>query len=139
MNADEQMHLLDNLQSLLEKQIELARKGNFRRVEALAEQDSFIVEKIVKIKPFGQPEFDGRRKHLLKLYKTSIHIKNPHPFLCNFYSHHVPNMIGTAHFADPHHVFINQWIMTWSILEALNMSKIKTFSESELMRPLSKK
>ena len=37
MNADEQMHLLDNLQSLLEKQIELTRKGNFRRVEALAE------------------------------------------------------------------------------------------------------
>ena len=69
MNADEQTHLLDNLQSLLEKQIEMARKGNFRRVEALAEQASSIVEKIVKIKPFGHPEFDGWRKHLLKLYK----------------------------------------------------------------------
>ena len=69
MNADEQTYLLDNLQSLLEKQIEMALKGNFRRVEALAEQASSIVEKIVKIKPFGQSEFDGRRKHLLKLYK----------------------------------------------------------------------
>jgi hypothetical protein len=69
VNTDEQTHLLDNLQSLLEKQIEMARKGNFRRVEALAEQAGSIVEKIVKIKPFGQPEFDGRRKHLSKLYK----------------------------------------------------------------------
>jgi hypothetical protein len=69
VNADEQSHLLDNLQSLLEKQIEMARKGNFNRVEALAEQAGPAAEKIAKIKSFGRPEFDDRRKHLLELYK----------------------------------------------------------------------
>jgi len=69
VNADEQMRLLDNLQSLLEKQIEMARKGNFRRVEMLVEQARPVVEKIVKINQFGQPELDGQRKQLVKLYK----------------------------------------------------------------------
>ena len=69
MNADEQTHLLDNLQSLLETQIEMARKGNLRRVEALAEQADSVVEKIVKTKTFDQPGSDGRREHLTKLYK----------------------------------------------------------------------
>ena len=69
MKADEQTHLLDNLQSLLEKQIEMARRSDFRCVEALAEQADSIVEKIVNIKTFEQPEFDGQREHLTKLYK----------------------------------------------------------------------
>ena len=69
MNADEQIGLLDNLQSLLEKQIEMARRSNFRCVEALAEQADSVIEKIVKINPFGQPELDGQRKQLVKLYK----------------------------------------------------------------------
>lgn len=69
MKTDEQKHLLDNLQSLLEKQIEMARKGNYRHVELLAEQAGSAVEKIAKIKSFGRPEFDDRRKHLLELYK----------------------------------------------------------------------
>ena len=68
MNVNKQNYLLD-LQSLLEKQIEMARRGNFRRVEVLAEQADSIVEEIVKIKAFEQPEFDGRREHLTKLYK----------------------------------------------------------------------
>jgi len=69
VNADEHLHLLDNLQSLLEKQIEMARKGNFRRVEALAEQANSVVGEIVKTKVFEQSEFDSQRKHLTKLYK----------------------------------------------------------------------
>ena len=69
MKADEQAHLLDNLQSLLEQQIETARRGNFRRVEALAEQAGSVVEKIVKTKAFEQHEFDGERVHLAELYK----------------------------------------------------------------------
>ncbi|MFA5238926.1 MAG: hypothetical protein WC476_04350 [Phycisphaerae bacterium] len=69
MNADEHTHLLDNLQSLLEKQTELARRSDFGRVEVLAEQAGSVVEKIVKIKTFDRPEFDDRRKHLVKLYK----------------------------------------------------------------------
>ena len=69
MKADEQMRLLDNLQSLLEKQIEMARRSNLRRVEALAEQADSVVEKIVKTKAFEQPRLDGRRELLTKLYK----------------------------------------------------------------------
>ena len=69
MKTDEQMHLLDNLQSLLEKQIEMARKSDFRRVEALAEQADPIIEEIVKTNAFEQPGIDLQRGHLTKLYK----------------------------------------------------------------------
>ncbi len=69
MNTDEQVSLLDDLQGLLEKQIETARRGNLRRVEALAAQADSIVARIVQTRVFEQPEFDGRREHLTKLYK----------------------------------------------------------------------
>ena len=69
MSTDEQTRLLDNLQSLLEKQIEMARRSDFRSVEALAEQADFIVDEIVKMKCFEQPEFAGRCQHLTKLYQ----------------------------------------------------------------------
>jgi len=69
MSTDKQIYMLDELQSLLEKQIEMARRSNLSRVEALAEQADSVVEKIVKTKTFDQPEFDGQRKHLVKLYK----------------------------------------------------------------------
>ena len=69
MKADKQMRLLDNLQNLLEKQIEVARKSNLRRVEELAEQADSIVEKIAKTRTFDQPELESRRKHIVKLYK----------------------------------------------------------------------
>ena len=70
MNANEQICLLDNLQSLLENQIEMFRKSNFAGVEVLAAKADLIVSEIVKTKMFEQSEFDGRRKHLIKLYKT---------------------------------------------------------------------
>jgi hypothetical protein len=69
MSTDNQISMLDELQSLLEKQIEMARRSNLRRVEALAEQADSVVEKIVKTKTFDQPEFDAQRKHMVKLYK----------------------------------------------------------------------
>jgi len=69
VKADKQMCLLDNLRNLLEKQIEMARKGNFRRVETLTEQADSIVEKIIKTKVFEHPEFECQRIHLLELYK----------------------------------------------------------------------
>ena len=69
MSTDKQISMLDELQSLLEKQIEMARRSNLRCVEALAEQADSIVEKIVKAKTFDQPEFDGQRIHMVKLYK----------------------------------------------------------------------
>jgi hypothetical protein len=69
VKTGEQKQLYDNLQSLLEKQIELARKGDYRHVEILAEQAAPAIEKIIKIKPSDQPGFDDRRKHLVKLYE----------------------------------------------------------------------
>jgi hypothetical protein len=69
VEIDDQKQLYDNLQSLLEKQIEMARKGNYRHVKLLVEQAAPAVEKIIKIKPSDQPEFDDRRKHLIKLYQ----------------------------------------------------------------------
>ncbi len=69
MNTDEQVRLLDDLQGLLEKQIETARRSDLRRVEALAGQADSIVARIVKTKAFESPEFDGRREHLTRLYK----------------------------------------------------------------------
>ena len=69
MNADEPTSLLDELQSLLEEQIESARRSNLRRVEALAEQAESVIGKIGKTEMFEQPEFDGRREYLVNLYK----------------------------------------------------------------------
>lgn len=69
MKTEEQTHLLDDLQSLLENQIEMARKSNFRRVEALAEQADSVVKEIVKTNAFEQPGADFQREHLTKLYQ----------------------------------------------------------------------
>lgn len=69
MNTDEQVSLLDDLQGLLEKQIETARRGNLRRVEALAAQADSIIARIVQTRVLEQTEFDGQREHLTKLYK----------------------------------------------------------------------
>ena len=46
--GDNQIHLLDELQILLEKQIELARQGNIRAVEELSKQADSLVEKIAQ-------------------------------------------------------------------------------------------
>ncbi len=70
MNTDEQVRLLDDLQGLLEKQIETARRGNLRRVEALAGKADSIVARIVETKALESTDFDGRREHLTGLYKT---------------------------------------------------------------------
>ena len=69
MSIEEQILLLDNLQSLLEKQIAMARRSNFRGVERLAEQANFIVEEIAEAKCFEKSEFGGHRERLTKLYK----------------------------------------------------------------------
>ena len=69
MSIDEQINLLDELQSLLEKQIELAKQGNISNVEVLSKQASSIVERIVQAGILGLAEFKNRRKRLQKLYQ----------------------------------------------------------------------
>ena len=69
MKTDEPMFLLDDLQSLLEKQIELARKSNFRRVEALADRSNSVIEEIAVSKQYNTPQFSDQRKHIADLHK----------------------------------------------------------------------
>jgi len=70
--SDNQIHLLDELQSLLEKQIELARQGNAagRRIEVLSKQADSLTGKIVQSGILESTEFENRRQHLKKLYDT---------------------------------------------------------------------
>ncbi|HUS71978.1 MAG TPA: hypothetical protein VMY06_02845 [Sedimentisphaerales bacterium] len=70
--GDKQIHLLDELQSLLEKQIELARQGNAagRRIEVLSKQADSLAGKIVQSGILESTEFENRREHLKKLYDT---------------------------------------------------------------------
>jgi len=71
MIPNEKTHLLDELQNLLEKQIELAHQGNSdkRHFEPLSKQTGLLVEKITKERILELPEFKNRREHLQKLYQ----------------------------------------------------------------------
>jgi hypothetical protein len=71
MIQNEKAYLLDELQNLLEKQIELAQQGNSnnRHFEPLSKQAGLLVEKITKERILELPEFENRREHLQKLYQ----------------------------------------------------------------------
>ena len=62
-------HLLDRLQSLLERQIELVRRGEYRTSEALTEQSDLVVDELLRTKAFEQTQLDEQREHLAKLYR----------------------------------------------------------------------
>lgn len=70
MSTDKQIHLLDELQSSLEKQIELARVGNISEVEVLSKQSSSLVEKITQAGILKSDEFSNKRELLQKLYQN---------------------------------------------------------------------
>jgi len=70
--GDNTTNLLDELQTMLEKQVEMARRGNIRDLEALSKQAGSLSEKIVQTGILGpaDPVFDkGRREKLQKLYE----------------------------------------------------------------------
>ena len=69
MRIDKRINLLDELESLLEKQIELARQGSISNVEVLSKQAGSLVEGIVRSGILGLTEFKSRRERLQKLYK----------------------------------------------------------------------
>ena len=66
---DEQIHLLDELQSLLEKQTEFAQQGNINEIEVLSKQASSLVRKIAQSGVLESSEFKSQRKQLRKLYQ----------------------------------------------------------------------
>ncbi len=67
---DEQIHLLDELQNLLEKQIELARQGNINEIEVLSKQVSSLVGEIARSGVLESSEFKSQREKLRKLYQA---------------------------------------------------------------------
>ena len=72
MSTDKQIYLLDELQSLLEKQIELAHKGNISGVEVLSKQASSLVGEIAESGILELREFKKRRERLQKLYDSLL-------------------------------------------------------------------
>jgi hypothetical protein len=60
---------IDELQSLLERQIELARQGSISEVEALSEQADSLAGKLVQSGIMESVEFRNRRERLQKLYE----------------------------------------------------------------------
>jgi hypothetical protein len=66
---DGPIHLLDELQSLLEKQIELARQGNINEIEVLSKQASSLVEEIARSGALESSEFKSQHEQLRKLYQ----------------------------------------------------------------------
>ncbi|MHC4595368.1 MAG: hypothetical protein ACYS19_10540 [Planctomycetota bacterium] len=77
MSTDKQIHVLDELQSLLEEQIKLARQGNpaSKRIEFLSKQADCLVGKIAQSGILESAEFKNRREHLKKLYDTLHQIR----------------------------------------------------------------
>jgi hypothetical protein len=70
MDAHRHIHLLDNLQALLERQIKLAQDGNTSSLEVLSEQADSLARKIADTGILELPEFGDRRKQLQKLYDS---------------------------------------------------------------------
>ena len=69
MNADDEIRLLGELANLLEKQIELARRGGFAGLERLAGQCEPLVAKITAAGLLEKPEHKAERERLAKLYR----------------------------------------------------------------------
>ena len=69
MNADHQMRLLEDLQGLLEQQLAMARRGNYRRLEALVTQTTPVVEDLRKSGAFENSNFTAHRHRINELYK----------------------------------------------------------------------
>ena len=72
MSTDNQTSMLDELQSLLQQQLELAHQGNSagERIDLLGRQADCLVEKITQAGILERPEFESRRKRLKQLYEN---------------------------------------------------------------------
>ncbi len=67
---DGQIHLLDELQRLLKKQIAMARKSNINEIEVLSKQADSLMGKITRPGILESAEFRSRREQLRKLYQN---------------------------------------------------------------------
>ncbi len=69
MSVNKEVFLLDELQTILQKQIKLAQQGNIGSVKNLAEQAGLLMEKITKSGTLELPEFKNHQEKLRNLYK----------------------------------------------------------------------
>ncbi len=71
MSTNKHISMLDELQALLEKQLELAHQGNSagEQIEVLGRHADCLVKKIAKEKILERPEFENQKKKLKKLYE----------------------------------------------------------------------
>jgi hypothetical protein len=70
VTGDKRIYLLDELQNLLEKQLEMVQQDNIRNVENLSKQTDSLVKKIAQTESVESAEFKNRREQLQKLYKN---------------------------------------------------------------------
>ena len=69
MNADDQMRSLEDLKRLLQGQLSMARRGNYRHLEALTRQTAPIVENLRKSSAFENPAFKPQCQQINELYR----------------------------------------------------------------------
>lgn len=69
MSLETAENLFNNFRLLLEKQIELVKKKDFRSVEVLSEQTDALVTEIAKIRLPEQPELKSQWEQLIQRYK----------------------------------------------------------------------
>ena len=71
ITSDEQTYLLDELESLLAKQLQLAHQGDLANEQfgVLAGKAGFLVGEIARTRVLDLAQFQHRRKELCRLYK----------------------------------------------------------------------
>ncbi|MCD4831071.1 MAG: hypothetical protein K8R02_04585 [Anaerohalosphaeraceae bacterium] len=69
MTEDKSKYLFDSLQSLLEVQVEMARRGSYRKIAQVSDQAGTLVQQIEKIPEAANIKFAASREKLLGLYK----------------------------------------------------------------------
>jgi hypothetical protein len=70
MISDEQIHLVDKLKNLLEKQIELVRHGNIDEAGVLSGQAGSVFMEITQTGVLELAELEERREQLRQLHKS---------------------------------------------------------------------
>ena len=72
MSTNKHISMLDELQGLLEKQLELAHQGNSasEQIEVLGRQADCLVEKITQAGILERAEFESQKKRLKKSYEA---------------------------------------------------------------------
>jgi hypothetical protein len=66
--SSDPVNLLDDLQTLLKRQIASARNGRTKDIESLCKQADILVQKIAHLGFLNQPIFETQRGQLQKLY-----------------------------------------------------------------------